>query len=89
MILGYIVSLREANGIPLYVDDYHLKADIRLITFPNDSLKKGMIYYDMQNSRIDSDYYKEAAKELLTGLFFIGAAALAASGFPATAPAIQ
>lgn len=48
-----------------------------------------MIYYDMQNSRIDSDYYKEAAKELLTGLFFIGAAALSASGFPATAPAIQ
>lgn len=89
MILGYIVSLREANGIPLYVDDYHLKADIRLITFPNDSGKEGMIYYDMQNSRIDSDYYKEAAKELLTGLFFIGAAALAASGFPVTAPAIQ
>jgi len=43
----------------------------------------------MQNSRIDSDYYKEAAKELLTGLFFRGAAALDASGFPATAPAIQ
>ena len=89
MILGYIVSLREANGIPLYVGDYHLKADIRLIRFANDSDKEAMIYYDMQNSRIDSDYYKEAAKELLTGLFFIGAAALAASGFPATAPAIQ
>ncbi|MFC2616412.1 MAG: hypothetical protein ACFNYQ_13065, partial [Treponema sp.] len=86
--------LAKINGItlhdvPLYVAGRHLKADIRLITFPNDSGKEGMIYYDMQNSRIDSDYYKEAAKELLTGLFFIGAAALAASGFPATAPAIQ
>ena len=84
--------LAEINGItlhdvPLYVAGGHFKADIRLITFPNDSGKEGMIYYDMQNSRIDSDYYKEAAKELLTGLFFI--AALAVSGFPSTAPAIQ
>lgn len=86
--------LAKINGItlhdvPLHVHGYHFKADIRLITFPNDSLKKGMIYYDMQNSRIDSDYYKETAKEFLTGVFIIGIIALGAFGLPSTEPAFQ
>ena len=40
----------------------HYLVDVRVITFPGDPSKKGMIYYEVQNLRSNTDLYMEQAK---------------------------
>ena len=51
----------------------HYLGDIRVITFPGDTSKNGMIYYEVQNLRSNTELYMEQAKAtVIMGSIAIG-----------------
>jgi hypothetical protein len=68
-ILGDIQGMR-INNVPfdLPVGDgnmSHVLGDIRMITFPGDAARKGMIYYEISNMRPNAEAYRQQFKTTL------------------------